>query len=1107
MLQAFTQWGDDVHRFEWQSFARNRRHQAASPYLLSSGQLPPTPSPSSPSASTVSRPFPERSVQRPGIERSKSLPTFYESPPFRRPPADAAAAAAAAAAATAADPTMLPSDGWAGPALPTGFRQSDGAELRALGYNVDSPGAHAATVELRTPTPRRRSYSVAASLTSLSHHRGHHRGSASVDASVDASVVPVAFGASACEASSLPSLPKKEASSLPSLPSLPSLASLPFPRSPATLVESAESAASAESAESVLAAASAEAAPSTAPSTAPSKAAAAAPSEVAAQYSAQHGARPSAAATEAAALLSLLLASGAVAAADEPEGAVMSTKLAGAPAAARHGAPSGSQVHQSHREATVAAESRSQASGSQASSSQDGTPHIHIHSRHDGVQVGAHDGAHAGDPSLPGSDLDRSRPLASTLTNPDDETAARGPHAFCAEGARHGAFASVGALSVPDTTLSVPDTALSTPDTALSVPVERSTTVAAEAAEATALLTTAPASLTTAPSSLTTAPSSLGSTSMLPPLYPPPLCPPPLCPSPCSSLPPPPRPKLLCRICECTVEIALMAEHSKLCMTDVVVFHVEHSLKRLRRHISSEIKRRDQALSSALRSAETTTAAHPPPDTAPIGVPDTAPILAALEGVCAHAHLTTSPTTCSRMLAYARELLSASQRLADGTTASYARQLIRMLSHVAPFLADAQDDAHAHEDAHAHDDAPPPPPAATVAPVTAPAPPAEPPVVERRVEHIGAVTGASPDLELRACNLPTSIRLIAAPMMAEPRGASPPRHVMTEPLSALPLSLTRSAHDSAGEIGEIGTAAPRESAHDSAGDSSPCARCVERELDSSPRSPLLLPISSDLPISSGTRSSGTRRPQAGTTARRGSNPAAAWQLSMRRTTPTATAPATALPMDPMPQADSLAKAPAEPLPAALPPSPLPPSPLPPFPLPETEVAVLIPSSVSSTEVGQFTASGGVHSILIPSSVSSTASARRQRSRPKSHNISSFEILKPISRGAYGHVVLAAMKTTRDLYAIYADACTSVTCMHTRSPRRPDACTSLTCMHTLTTAPRVPTGTPSKCCVRRTCAERTRCTESRRSVTSSRPPSIRMSSSSTTPSRRASIYIW
>jgi hypothetical protein len=84
------------------------------------------------------------------------------------------------------------------------------------------------------------------------------------------------------------------------------------------------------------------------------------------------------------------------------------------------------------------------------------------------------------------------------------------------------------------------------------------------------------------------------------------------------------------------------------------------------------------------------------------------------------------------------------------------------------------------------------------------------------LEHVGAVAGASPDLELRACNLPTSIRLIAAPMMAEPRGVSPPLGMMTDPLSALPLSLTRSAHDSAGEIGEIGSAASRESAHDSA---------------------------------------------------------------------------------------------------------------------------------------------------------------------------------------------------------------------------------------------------------------------------------------------------
>ena len=38
-------------------------------------------------------------------------------------------------------------------------------------------------------------------------------------------------------------------------------------------------------------------------------------------------------------------------------------------------------------------------------------------------------------------------------------------------------------------------------------------------------------------------------------------------------------------------------------------------------------------------------------------------------------------------------------------------------------------------------------------------------------------------------------------------------------------------------------------------------------------------------------------------------------------------------------------------------------------------------------------------------------------RPNEVNISAFEILKPISRGAYGRVVLAAKRTTRDLYAI------------------------------------------------------------------------------------------
>ena len=770
---------------------------------------------------------------------------------------------------------------------------------------MDSPGAHAGSTELRTLTPRRRSYSVATSLAIL----GQHLGPASVDASVDASAVPAAFGAS-------------------------SLPSLSFPRcterSPVTI-------ASSSSATVAVAAAAAAAAPSLAAAAASSTAVAA---QYGAQFDAHHGAPSLAAPTEAAALStalqSLLSASSAVAAAAKPEGAVLSAKLAGVSAAALHGALA-ERASQASPDDETAARGSSQASPD-----------------------------------------DETAARGSSQASPDDETAARGSP-ICA-------IAPVGTLSVP-----VPVPAR--------VGAHGITSVEAEAAEAASSLTTAPSSLTTAPSSLTTAPSSLGSTSMLSPLCSLSLS---------SSLPPPPRPKLLCRICECTVDIALMAEHSKICMTDMVVFHVEHSLKKLRTHISSEIKRRDQALSSALRSAETTAV----PDTAlrqpsiltsATEVPDTAPILSALEGVCAHAHLATSPTTCSHMLAYARELLCASQRLSDGTTASYARQLIRMLLHVAPFLADA------------HDDAPPPPPT-PVAPVTAPPPSVEPFVVERHAEHFGAVAGAFPDLQRRTCSLPTSIRLLAAPMMApmmaEPISASPPLNATI----LAPLTMSSAV----GEVGDFGSAAPRESAQDSADarDSacdSACdsasesrrERCVERELDSSPCSPLLFPISSDA------RSSGTKRSQ-GTTARRSASPAA-WDPS-RRTPPPATAPTTApttaMPIGPLLLADSLADSLAE----------APADALPPFPLPETEVAVagLFPSSISSTEVGHFTASGGVHTMLIPSSVSSTASARRQRSRPKSHNISSFEILKPISRGAYGHVVLAAMKTTRDLYAISDD---------------------------------------------------------------------------------------
>ena len=43
--------------------------------------------------------------------------------------------------------------------------------------------------------------------------------------------------------------------------------------------------------------------------------------------------------------------------------------------------------------------------------------------------------------------------------------------------------------------------------------------------------------------------------------------------------------------------------------------------------------------------------------------------------------------------------------------------------------------------------------------------------------------------------------------------------------------------------------------------------------------------------------------------------------------------------------------------------------------------------------------------------------KASRRTPGAVTIAAFEILKPISRGAYGHVVLAAKKTTRDLYAI------------------------------------------------------------------------------------------
>ena len=140
-----------------------------------------------------------------------------------------------------------------------------------------------------------------------------------------------------------------------------------------------------------------------------------------------------------------------------------------------------------------------------------------------------------------------------------------------------------------------------------------------------------------------------------------------------SALPPPPRPKLLCRICECHVDPERMSEHSRACMTDVVVFHVERSLATLRKHVSTEIKRREQVDPQS---------------------PATLSLLRQLERVCADAHLTTSRVACASMLNDAKELVGASMRVGDAVISSYARQLVRQLSQIAPFLEEAGQDEH-----------------------------------------------------------------------------------------------------------------------------------------------------------------------------------------------------------------------------------------------------------------------------------------------------------------------------------------------------------------------------------------------------------------------------
>jgi hypothetical protein len=78
-------------------------------------------------------------------------------------------------------------------------------------------------------------------------------------------------------------------------------------------------------------------------------------------------------------------------------------------------------------------------------------------------------------------------------------------------------------------------------------------------------------------------------------------------------------------------------------------------------------------------------------------------------------------------------------------------------------------------------------------------------------------------------------------------------------------------------------------------------------------------------------------------------------------------------------------------------------------------------SASSSGLGmRFGAGGKAGSSCAGSGLAGRAFPGSGMAGRKTHapvTIDSFEILKHISRGAYGHVVLAAKKTTRDLYAI------------------------------------------------------------------------------------------
>ena len=153
-------------------------------------------------------------------------------------------------------------------------------------------------------------------------------------------------------------------------------------------------------------------------------------------------------------------------------------------------------------------------------------------------------------------------------------------------------------------------------------------------------------------------------------------------------------------------------------MADVVMFHVESSLRTLREHISRELLSRrgssHERLGATCRAAAATIAEGAPPFAGappapaiaagglaagggggggggggPTGEVDDSPmsILEQLEQSCAAAFTSMSHEACTSMLASARRLLDASRANGgDKAVASFAQQLIAMLAQLAPFL-------------------------------------------------------------------------------------------------------------------------------------------------------------------------------------------------------------------------------------------------------------------------------------------------------------------------------------------------------------------------------------------------------------------------------------